>query len=166
MIAISSLGVVTPQTLQFGTPLPLQSGAVLRDYHLVFETYGRLNADRSNAELHADDAVAALDRHYPGSSDCLNGGPCGDPEDVGGMQTGMIDTFWGTAALSAALQWHRTASFVSAQGLGFINGAVVQADDPASLVNIILRGEYLAISRQGPADAPATEWRRCKETIS
>jgi homoserine O-acetyltransferase len=51
MTAISSLGVVTPQSIQFGTPLPLQSGAVLRDYHLVFETYGRLNADRSNAVL-------------------------------------------------------------------------------------------------------------------
>ena len=34
------------------------------------------------------------------------------------------------------------------------------------IVNIILRNEYLAISRQGPADGPATEWRRCKETIS
>jgi hypothetical protein len=34
------------------------------------------------------------------------------------------------------------------------------------IVSIILRGEYLAISRQGPADAPPTEWRRCKETIS
>jgi hypothetical protein len=33
--------------------------------------------------------INELDRHYPGSDDCLNGGPCGDPEDVGGMQTGM-----------------------------------------------------------------------------
>jgi TRAP-type C4-dicarboxylate transport system substrate-binding protein len=46
-------------------------------------------------------------------------------EVYGGMQTGMIDTFWGTAALSAALQWHTTASYISAQGLGFINGAIV-----------------------------------------
>jgi len=51
MTATSSLGVVTPQTVQFSAPLPLQSGAILRDYHLVFETYGRLNADRSNAVL-------------------------------------------------------------------------------------------------------------------
>ena len=34
------------------------------------------------------------------------------------------------------------------------------------IVNIILRGEYLATSRQGPADAPPKEWRRCKEDIS
>ena len=39
-------------------------------------------------------------------------------------------------------------------------------DGSGETVNIILRGEYLAISRQGPADAPATEWRRCKETTS
>jgi len=29
-----------------------------------------------------------------------------------------------------------------------------------------LRGEYLALSRQGPADAPLREWHRCKEGIS
>jgi len=34
------------------------------------------------------------------------------------------------------------------------------------VVNVILRGEYLALSRQGPADGPTREWRRCKETIS
>ena len=28
-------------------------------------------------------------------------------------------------------------------------------------VNILLRGEYLAVSRQGAADAPLKEWRRC-----
>lgn len=33
-------------------------------------------------------------------------------------------------------------------------------------VNIILHSEYLAMSRQGAADAPLREWRRCKETIS
>ena len=34
------------------------------------------------------------------------------------------------------------------------------------VVNIILRGEYLALSRQGPAEAPLREWHRCKEGIS
>ncbi|MES2088739.1 MAG: homoserine O-acetyltransferase, partial [Pseudomonadota bacterium] len=48
---MSSIGVVTPATMHFGTPLPLQSGAELRDYTLMYETYGRLNADRSNAVL-------------------------------------------------------------------------------------------------------------------
>lgn len=53
------------------------------------------------------------------------GVPLGIAEVYGGMQTGMIDTFWGTSALSTALQWHRTAQYVSARGLGFIGGAVV-----------------------------------------
>lgn len=33
-------------------------------------------------------------------------------------------------------------------------------------VNILLRGEYLALSRQGPADAPTREWRRCANRTS
>jgi hypothetical protein len=34
------------------------------------------------------------------------------------------------------------------------------------VVNIVLRGEYLALSRQGSVDAPLREWHRCKEGIS
>ena len=34
------------------------------------------------------------------------------------------------------------------------------------VVNIVLRGEYLALSRQGPAEGPLREWHRCKEVIS
>ena len=37
--------------MHFAAVLPLQSGAQIRDYALSFETYGRLNADRSNAVL-------------------------------------------------------------------------------------------------------------------
>ena len=37
--------------MHFAQPLPLQSGAVLSDYTLVYETYGTLNADASNAVL-------------------------------------------------------------------------------------------------------------------
>ena len=43
--------IVTPQTHRFTEPLPLRSGAVLLAYELVVETYGTLNADRSNAVL-------------------------------------------------------------------------------------------------------------------
>mgnify|MGYP006192134625 CR=1 FL=1 len=43
--------IVTPQTFRFTEPLPLKSGAVLPAYELVVETYGALNADRSNAVL-------------------------------------------------------------------------------------------------------------------
>jgi homoserine O-acetyltransferase len=43
--------IVTPQTFRFAEPLPLRSGATLPAYELVVETYGTLNADRSNAVL-------------------------------------------------------------------------------------------------------------------
>ena len=43
--------IVTPQTFRFTEPLPLRSGATLPAYELVVETYGTLNADRSNAVL-------------------------------------------------------------------------------------------------------------------
>ena len=46
-----SIGVVTPQSMHFAEPLTLQSGALLTDYTLVYETYGELNADKSNAVL-------------------------------------------------------------------------------------------------------------------
>ncbi|HET9642128.1 MAG TPA: homoserine O-acetyltransferase, partial [Burkholderiaceae bacterium] len=47
----SSVGHVTPQSMSFSEPLPLRSGARLCDYTLVYETYGILNADKSNAVL-------------------------------------------------------------------------------------------------------------------
>lgn len=46
-----SVGVVTPRRLHFDDPLPLKSGASIANYDLVIETYGTLNAARSNAVL-------------------------------------------------------------------------------------------------------------------
>ncbi|WP_211471260.1 homoserine O-succinyltransferase MetX [Collimonas humicola] len=46
-----SQGIVAPQSMHFATPLQLQSGALLADYTLVYETYGALNTDKSNAVL-------------------------------------------------------------------------------------------------------------------
>jgi homoserine O-acetyltransferase len=43
--------IASPQLMQFDAPLPLQSGAVLRQYRLAYETYGQLNAQKSNAVL-------------------------------------------------------------------------------------------------------------------
>jgi homoserine O-acetyltransferase/O-succinyltransferase len=37
--------------MQFDAPLPLQSGASVRGYTVAYETYGTLNADKSNAVL-------------------------------------------------------------------------------------------------------------------
>ena len=48
---MGSIGHVTPQTLHFADPLLLRSGAQLAAYDLVYETYGTLNAKRSNAVL-------------------------------------------------------------------------------------------------------------------
>jgi homoserine O-acetyltransferase len=47
----TSVGIVTPQTAHFSEPLELRSGAVLPEYDLTYETYGTLNADKSNAIL-------------------------------------------------------------------------------------------------------------------
>ena len=63
---MGSIGLVTPQKMHFAEPLPLQSGAALADYELVYETYGTLDADRSNAvlvchALNASHHVAGLD---------------------------------------------------------------------------------------------------------
>ena len=51
MIQPQSVGIVVPQKARFTEPLPLRSGGTLDDYELVYETYGTLNATRSNAVL-------------------------------------------------------------------------------------------------------------------
>ncbi len=43
--------IATPESMFFAEPLALHSGASIRAYHLSFETYGRLNAAKSNAVL-------------------------------------------------------------------------------------------------------------------
>lgn len=50
-IGNNSVGIVAPQTAHFNIPLTLKSGAVLPEFDLVYETYGTLNADKSNAVL-------------------------------------------------------------------------------------------------------------------
>ena len=45
------IDMVTPQRMRFAQPLALRSGASIADYELVYETYGALNAARSNAVL-------------------------------------------------------------------------------------------------------------------
>jgi homoserine O-acetyltransferase len=69
-----SLGLVTPQVLNFATPLKLQSGASIADYNLVVETYGQLNAQKSNAILIC---------HALNASHHVAGVNASDPNDVG-----------------------------------------------------------------------------------
>nr|WP_133599291.1 homoserine O-acetyltransferase [Tepidicella xavieri] len=62
--------IVTPQRMRFDQPLPLQSGAVLPSYELVYETYGTLDADRANAVLicHALNASHHVAGHHADAS--------------------------------------------------------------------------------------------------
>ena len=50
-IGADSVGIVTPQTAHFNESLTLKSGDVLPEFDLIYETYGELNADKSNAVL-------------------------------------------------------------------------------------------------------------------
>ena len=77
----NSVGVVAPQTAHFSVPLKLKSGQILPQYDLVYETYGTLNAEKSNAVLichalsgnhHVAGKYSADDR-YPGWWDNLIG---------------------------------------------------------------------------------------------
>jgi homoserine O-acetyltransferase/O-succinyltransferase len=69
-----NLGLVTPQVLNFATPLKLQSGASIADYNLVVETYGQLNAQKSNAILIC---------HALNASHHVAGASASDPNDLG-----------------------------------------------------------------------------------
>ena len=48
---MESIGIVAPQKMHFTEPLQLQNGSSLAGYDLMVETYGTLNAARSNAVL-------------------------------------------------------------------------------------------------------------------
>ncbi|OYV34373.1 MAG: homoserine O-acetyltransferase [Thiomonas sp. 20-64-5] len=70
----SALGDVTPQRMAFEQPLPLQSGALLPAYELMYETYGTLNTARSNAVLVC---------HALNASHHAAGTHSGDPKSLG-----------------------------------------------------------------------------------
>lgn len=82
-ISPDSVGVVKPRRIHFDEPLHLRSGKVIEEYDLMVETYGTLNADKSNAILvcHAlsgDHHAAGYyseddDNEKPGWWDCFIG---------------------------------------------------------------------------------------------
>src|SRR5690554_3161718 len=51
VIPPDSVGIVIPQKLTVDTPLKLVCGKTLSSYEIVYETYGELNRDRTNAVL-------------------------------------------------------------------------------------------------------------------
>jgi len=71
---VRSAGAVVPRRLHIDTPLRFRSGATLDAYDLVYETYGTLNAARSNAVLicHALNASHHVAGYY-----------ANDPKNVG-----------------------------------------------------------------------------------
>ncbi len=69
-----SVGVVRPLDMDFDEPLPLKSGAVMPRYSLRYETYGTLNAQRTNAVLVC---------HALNASHHVAGWYENDPRDVG-----------------------------------------------------------------------------------
>jgi homoserine O-acetyltransferase len=70
----SGVGLVEAKRAHFDTPLTLRSGEVMPAYDLVYETYGTLNADGSNAIL----VCHALSGHHH-----LAGHYADDPDNIG-----------------------------------------------------------------------------------
>jgi homoserine O-acetyltransferase len=70
----NSVGAVRPQTMHFDTPLACRSGAALDAYDLTYETYGTLNAAKSNAVLVC---------HALNASHHVAGFYAADPKNVG-----------------------------------------------------------------------------------
>src|SRR5215475_2848401 len=66
-----SVGIVEPQRAVFEQPLALSSGATLPQFELMYETYGELDAERSNAILvcHALNASHHVAGRYAGRTD-------------------------------------------------------------------------------------------------
>ena len=73
-VATNSIGIVAAQCAQFDTPLTFRSGAALPRYELVYETYGALNSDKSNAIL----ICHALSGHHH-----VAGYYADEPENIG-----------------------------------------------------------------------------------
>ncbi len=69
-----SVGVVAPQRMHFAEPLKLRNGSSIAGYDLMVETYGTLNAARSNAVLVC---------HALNASHHVAGVYAEDPRDVG-----------------------------------------------------------------------------------
>ncbi|MBS0326657.1 MAG: homoserine O-acetyltransferase [Proteobacteria bacterium] len=69
-----SVGAVVEERMAFDVPLPLACGRTLDRFELVYETYGRLNDERTNAVLvcHALNASHHVAGYY-----------AGDPDNVG-----------------------------------------------------------------------------------
>jgi len=96
-----SVGIVTPRIARFEEPLPLACGRDLPAYDLIYETYGELNAQRSNAILvchalsghhHAAGYHSADDKRPGWWDECI--GP-GKPIDTGHFYVVSVNNIGG-----------------------------------------------------------------------
>ena len=108
----SSLGLVTPHTFTFGEaePFVLESGATLGPVTLAYETYGRLNAARSNAILilhalsgsaHAAGTHAADDAHPGWWDECIGPGKAFDTERYFVICSNVLGSCYGSSGPTA-----------------------------------------------------------------
>ena len=51
MTSKNNIGIVKPKIFKSLAPLRLKSGKILKEYNLIYETYGQLNKKRDNAVL-------------------------------------------------------------------------------------------------------------------
>lgn len=107
-----SVGVVTPQTFVFAEdePFLLESGATLGPVEIAYETYGTLNADRSNAILiaHALSGSAhaagyhAVDDRRPGWWDeCIGPGKAFDTNRFFVICSNVLGSCYGSSGPSS-----------------------------------------------------------------
>jgi homoserine O-acetyltransferase/O-succinyltransferase len=138
--ANDSLGVVIPQRAAFEAPLRLKSGQTLAPYELVYETYGQLNADHSNAvlichALNASHHVAGLSTDDPKSTGWWDNmvGP-GKPVDtnqffvIGVNNLGSCFGSTGPATLNPATAKPYGASFPVVTVEDWVNAQALLAD--------------------------------------
>ena len=103
-----SIGLVSPQTFTFAAdePFRLESGATLGPVTLAYETYGRLNADRSNAILilhalsgsaHAAGRHAAADPHPGWWDDCIGPGRAFDTDRYYVICSNVLGSCYGSS---------------------------------------------------------------------
>ena len=108
MTSTDSIGLVKPQIFVFAQdePFLLESGATLRHVTLVYETYGRLNADRSNAILilHALSGSAhAAGYHKPDDpkpgwwDDCIGPGKAFDTDRFFVICSNVLGSCYGSS---------------------------------------------------------------------
>lgn len=104
---MTSIGLVTPQQFNFAqqTPFQLASGAMLSPVTVAYETYGTLNADKSNAILilhalsgsgHAAGVHALEDRKPGWWDDCIGPGKAFDTDQFFVICSNVIGSCYGS----------------------------------------------------------------------